>query len=53
MKTSRVRTSGDVMAVISVKICEPQFEGQTKTKLGNSEVRPLVDGALADGLRRF
>jgi len=40
-------------AVISVKIREPQFEGQTKTKLGNSEVRPLVDGALADGLKAF
>ena len=40
-------------AVISVKICEPQFEGQTKTKLGNSEVRPLVDSALADGLKNF
>ncbi len=40
-------------AVISVKICEPQFEGQTKTKLGNSEVRPLVDSALADGLKAF
>ncbi len=40
-------------AVISVKICEPQFEGQTKTKLGNSEVRPLVDGALADGFKTF
>jgi DNA gyrase subunit B len=40
-------------AVISVKIREPQFEGQTKTKLGNSEVRPLVDGALADGLKSF
>ena len=30
-------------AVISVKIEEPQFEGQTKTKLGNSEVRGIVD----------
>lgn len=40
-------------AVVSVKICDPQFEGQTKTKLGNSEVRPLVDGALADGLKAF
>lgn len=40
-------------AVISVKICDPQFEGQTKTKLGNSEVRPLVDGALADGFKTF
>ncbi len=30
-------------AVVSVKLMEPQFEGQTKTKLGNSEMRPLVD----------
>ena len=40
-------------AVISVKLPEPQFEGQTKTKLGNSEIRPLVDNALADGLKAF
>ncbi len=40
-------------AVISVKLTEPQFEGQTKTKLGNADIRPLVDGAVADGLTRF
>jgi len=40
-------------AVISVKLREPQFEGQTKTKLGNSEIRPLVDGALAVELKAF
>ena len=40
-------------AVISVKLTEPQFEGQTKTKLGNADIRPLVDGAIADGLNRF
>ena len=40
-------------AVISVKLTEPQFEGQTKTKLGNANIRPLVDGAVADGLTRF
>ena len=40
-------------AVISVKLSEPQFEGQTKTKLGNSEIRPLVDGALAQELKAF
>ena len=40
-------------AVISVKLSEPQFEGQTKTKLGNADIRPLVDGAVADGLSRF
>ncbi|HIU34455.1 MAG TPA: DNA topoisomerase (ATP-hydrolyzing) subunit B [Candidatus Pullichristensenella excrementigallinarum] len=37
-------------AIISVKLVEPQFEGQTKTKLGNSEIRPLVDGLVADKL---
>ena len=40
-------------AVISVKIQEPQFEGQTKTKLGNSEVRGIVDSILSDGLNEF
>ena len=40
-------------AIVSVKIQEPQFEGQTKTKLGNSEVRPLVDGALGSELKAF
>ena len=40
-------------AIISVKLTEPQFEGQTKTKLGNADIRPLVDGALADGLMRY
>ncbi|MDB5060049.1 MAG: gyrB, partial [Chloroflexi bacterium] len=37
-------------AVISVRLLEPEFEGQTKTKLGNAEVRSQVDGALAEGL---
>ena len=40
-------------AVISVKIQEPQFEGQTKTKLGNSAVRGIVDSAVADCLGTF
>ncbi|MBP2634819.1 MAG: gyrB [Firmicutes bacterium] len=40
-------------AVISVKIQEPQFEGQTKTKLGNSEVRGVVDNIVSDGLNEF
>ncbi|NLP42123.1 MAG: DNA topoisomerase (ATP-hydrolyzing) subunit B [Veillonellaceae bacterium] len=40
-------------AVISVKIQEPQFEGQTKTKLGNSEVRGIVDSILSEGLNEF
>ena len=40
-------------AVISVKIREPQFEGQTKTKLGNSEVRGILDTIVSDGLNEF
>jgi DNA gyrase subunit B len=40
-------------AVISVKLTEPQFEGQTKAKLGNSEMRTLVDGILQDKLTEF
>ena len=40
-------------AVISVKLVEPQFEGQTKTKLGNSEIRGYVDSIFADGLATF
>lgn len=39
--------------VISVKIREPQFEGQTKTKLGNSEVRGIVDSIVSEGLNEF
>jgi len=40
-------------AVISVKIQEPQFEGQTKTKLGNSEARGVVDTIVAEGVDTF
>ncbi len=40
-------------AVISVKVMEPQFEGQTKTKLGNSEVMGAVQTAVSDALRTF
>ncbi len=40
-------------AVISVKVKEPQFEGQTKSKLGNVEVRPAVDAVVADALQIF
>ncbi len=40
-------------AVISVKIREPQFEGQTKTKLGNSEVKGLVEGIVYDKLTAY
>lgn len=40
-------------AVISVKVAEPQFEGQTKTKLGNSEVSAAVDGAISTALNNY
>ncbi len=40
-------------AVVSVKVAEPQFEGQTKTKLGNSEVATAVDSALAQALGHY
>ena len=40
-------------AVISVKLTNPQFEGQTKAKLGNSEIRTLVDNLVSDKLEQF
>ncbi|GAB4115409.1 MAG: DNA topoisomerase (ATP-hydrolyzing) subunit B [Candidatus Caldatribacteriota bacterium] len=40
-------------AVISVKLLNPQFEGQTKTKLGNSEVRGIVSSIVTEGLSNF
>ncbi len=40
-------------AIISVKVHEAQFEGQTKTKLGNSEVRGLVEGIMGDKIQTF
>ncbi|MBW2986958.1 DNA topoisomerase (ATP-hydrolyzing) subunit B [Candidatus Woesearchaeota archaeon] len=40
-------------AVISVKIPDPQFEGQTKTKLGNSEIKGIVDSIITQGLNTY
>ena len=40
-------------AVLSLKIHEPQFEGQTKTKLGNSEIRGIVDSIVTEGLGEY
>lgn len=42
-----------ITAVISVKLQEPQFEGQTKTKLGNSEIRSLVENTVSEKLADF
>ena len=51
LKGEDVRES--LTAIVSVKMHEPQFEGQTKSKLGNSEVRPIVDGLVTEGLNTF
>ena len=55
LKNFKGDLSGDdfregLTAVLSVKVAEPQFEGQTKTKLGNSEVQGMVEGAVAEHL---
>jgi len=57
-KKERVTLGGDdvregLTAVVSVKLAEPQFEGQTKTKLGNSEVKGIVEAVVGDGLREY
>ena len=51
LKGEDVRES--LTAIVSVKMHEPQFEGQTKSKLGNSEVRGIVDGLVYDRLSTF
>ncbi|WP_028563555.1 DNA topoisomerase (ATP-hydrolyzing) subunit B [Paenibacillus pinihumi] len=58
IKDNNSNLSGDdvregLTAIISVKIPEPQFEGQTKTKLGNSEVRGIVESFFAEKLQEF
>ncbi len=58
IKENDAKLSGEdvregITAIISVKITEAQFEGQTKTKLGNIEVRPLVEGAMNEALTAF
>ena len=42
-----------ITAIISIKHVEPQFEGQTKTKLGNSEVKGIVESIVGDGLSMY
>ena len=55
---AKVDIAGDdfregLTAIISVKVAEPQFEGQTKTKLGNNEVRGAVDSAVSEMLENY
>jgi DNA gyrase subunit B len=53
-KGNEILTGNDVKegltAIIAVRVPDPQFEGQTKTKLGNSDVRGIVDSVVAEGL---
>ncbi len=58
LKNAKVDLSGDdfregLTAVLSVKVAEPQFEGQTKTKLGNSEVQGAVESLVAEKLAEW
>lgn len=58
LKASDGNLSGEdiregIVAVISVKVKDPQFEGQTKTKLGNSDVAGIVSGAVGDVLNSY
>ena len=58
LKDSDANLSGDdvregLTAVISVKLTDPQFEGQTKAKLGNADVKGAVQAAVADGISQY
>lgn len=58
IKENEVSLSGDdvregLTAIVNVKLRFPQFEGQTKTKLGNSEMRGIVESAVNEGLDEF
>ncbi len=58
LEKAKVEINGEdfregLTAIISVKVAEPQFEGQTKTKLGNSEVAGAVSAAVSDMLERY
>ena len=57
-KNEKISLSGEdfregLTAIISVKVAEPQFEGQTKTKLGNGDVKGVVDKAVYEGILDF
>ena len=58
LEKAKVEITGDdfregLTAIISVKVAEPQFEGQTKTKLGNSEVMGAVESSIGEPLQFF
>ncbi|MBR1822141.1 MAG: DNA topoisomerase (ATP-hydrolyzing) subunit B [Clostridia bacterium] len=58
LKANDANLTGDdvregLTAIVSVKLVEPQFEGQTKTKLGNSEIRPLVDSMVSEKMATY
>ncbi|MCL2245721.1 MAG: DNA topoisomerase (ATP-hydrolyzing) subunit B [Lentimicrobiaceae bacterium] len=58
LEKQKIEISGDdfregLTAIISVKVAEPQFEGQTKTKLGNNEVSGIVDQMVGEMLRNY
>ena len=57
-KNEKINLSGEdfregLTAIISIKVAEPQFEGQTKTKLGNGDVKGIVDTAVYEGILDF
>ena len=57
-KNEQMTLSGEdfregLTAVVSIKVAEPQFEGQTKTKLGNGDIKGIVDAILYEGIQEF
>lgn len=57
-KGEKITLSGEdfregLTAVVSIKVAEPQFEGQTKTKLGNGEIKGVVDAVVYEGIQEF
>ena len=58
LKEADTNLSGDdvregLTAIVSIKHPDPQFEGQTKTKLGNSEVSTITNSLFSEGFERF
>ena len=57
-RNAKVNVTGEdvregLTAIVSIKMQNPQFEGQTKTKLGNSEVKGIVESTVGEGLREY